>query len=134
MLIKAATACADEAAEAGEERLDSSPIADPLRRGSGLLPGAARARSFPSKQLRLLVGAAAGGGADIDPDQGAERARGAVGGQQGMETPASTASEAAAHIARETEIWKKVIADAGSRLGTREERERQLRQARQSIA
>jgi tripartite-type tricarboxylate transporter receptor subunit TctC len=83
---------------------------------AGLLPGAARARSFPSKQLRLLVGAAAGGGADIDPDQGAERARGAVGGQQGMETPASTASEAAAHIARETEIWKKVIADAGIRL------------------
>jgi tripartite-type tricarboxylate transporter receptor subunit TctC len=37
-------------------------------------------------------------------------------GQQGMETPASTASEAAAHIARETEIWKKVIADAGIRL------------------
>ena len=106
MLIKPATACADEAAEAGEERFDSSPIADPLRRGSGLLPGAARARSFPSKQLRLLVGAAAGGGADIDP----------VGGQQGMEPPASTASEAAAHIARETEIWKKVIADAGIRL------------------
>src|SRR5260370_36364895 len=32
---------------------------------AGLLPGAARARSFPSKPLRLLVGAAAGGGADI---------------------------------------------------------------------
>src|SRR5260370_26199891 len=32
---------------------------------AGLLPGAARAQSFPSKQLRLLVGAAAGGGADI---------------------------------------------------------------------
>ncbi len=37
-------------------------------------------------------------------------------GQQGMETLASTAQEAAAHIARETEIWKKVIADAGVRL------------------
>ena len=32
---------------------------------AGLLPGAARAQSFPSKQLRLLVGAAAGGGADL---------------------------------------------------------------------
>ena len=32
--------------------------------GAGLLPGAARAQPFPSKQLRLLV-AAAGGGADI---------------------------------------------------------------------
>ena len=32
---------------------------------AGLLPGAARAQAFPSKQLRLLVGAAAGGGADI---------------------------------------------------------------------
>ena len=37
-------------------------------------------------------------------------------GQQGMETLAGTAQEAAAHIARETEIWKKVIADAGIRL------------------
>jgi len=37
-------------------------------------------------------------------------------GQQGMETLASTAAEAATHIARETEIWKKVIADAGIRL------------------
>ena len=37
-------------------------------------------------------------------------------GQQGMETLASTRAEAAAHIARETEIWKKVIADAGIRL------------------
>ena len=37
-------------------------------------------------------------------------------GQQGMETLASTQAEAAAHIARETEIWKKVIADAGIRL------------------
>jgi tripartite-type tricarboxylate transporter receptor subunit TctC len=36
--------------------------------------------------------------------------------QQGMETLASTQAEAAAHIARETEIWKKVIADAGIRL------------------
>ena len=36
--------------------------------------------------------------------------------QQGMETLASTAAEASAHIARETEIWKKVIADAGIRL------------------
>jgi hypothetical protein len=33
-----------------------------------------------------------------------------------METLASTQAEAAAHIARETEIWKKVIADAGIRL------------------
>src|SRR3954466_3731994 len=33
--------------------------------------------------------------------------------QQGMETLASTQAEAAAHIARETEIWKKVVADAG---------------------
>ena len=32
---------------------------------AGLLPGAGRAQSFPSKQLRLLVGAAPGGGADI---------------------------------------------------------------------
>ena len=37
-------------------------------------------------------------------------------GQQGMETLGGTADEAAAHIARETEIWKKVIADAGIRL------------------
>ena len=37
-------------------------------------------------------------------------------GQQGMETLASTQAEAAAHIARETGIWKKVIADAGIRL------------------
>jgi len=37
-------------------------------------------------------------------------------GQQGMETLASTQAEVAAHIARETEIWKKVIADAGIRL------------------
>jgi tripartite-type tricarboxylate transporter receptor subunit TctC len=36
--------------------------------------------------------------------------------QQGMETIASTQAEAEAHIARETEIWKKVIADAGIRL------------------
>ena len=36
--------------------------------------------------------------------------------QQGMETLAGTAAEAASHIARETEIWKKVIADAGIRL------------------
>ena len=32
---------------------------------AGLLPGAARAQAFPSKQLRLLVGFAAGGGGDI---------------------------------------------------------------------
>jgi tripartite-type tricarboxylate transporter receptor subunit TctC len=32
---------------------------------AGLLPGAARAQPFPSKQLRLLVGFAAGGGGDI---------------------------------------------------------------------
>jgi tripartite-type tricarboxylate transporter receptor subunit TctC len=37
-------------------------------------------------------------------------------GQQGMETLASTQAEAAAHIAHETEVWKKVIADAGIRL------------------
>ncbi|MCW5735000.1 MAG: tripartite tricarboxylate transporter substrate binding protein [Enhydrobacter sp.] len=37
-------------------------------------------------------------------------------GQQGMETLAGTQTEAAAHIARETEIWRKVIADAGIRL------------------
>jgi len=37
-------------------------------------------------------------------------------GQQGMETLASTQADAAAHIARETGIWKKVIADAGIRL------------------
>jgi tripartite-type tricarboxylate transporter receptor subunit TctC len=36
--------------------------------------------------------------------------------QQGMETIASTQAEAVAHIARETDIWKKVIADAGIRL------------------
>jgi tripartite-type tricarboxylate transporter receptor subunit TctC len=33
--------------------------------------------------------------------------------KQGMETIASTQAEAAAKIASETEIWKKVIADAG---------------------
>ena len=38
-------------------------------------------------------------------------------GQQGMETLGGTADEAAAHIAREIDIWKKVIADAGIRLG-----------------
>jgi tripartite-type tricarboxylate transporter receptor subunit TctC len=37
-------------------------------------------------------------------------------GQQGMETQGGSAEEAANHIARETEIWKKVIADAGIRL------------------
>lgn len=36
--------------------------------------------------------------------------------QQGMETLGGTAEEARSHIARETEIWKKVIADAGIRL------------------
>ena len=36
--------------------------------------------------------------------------------QQGMETIAGTQAEAAGHIARETGIWKKVIADAGIRL------------------
>jgi tripartite-type tricarboxylate transporter receptor subunit TctC len=36
--------------------------------------------------------------------------------QQGMETIAGSSDEAAAHIARETEVWKKVIADAGIRL------------------
>ena len=37
-------------------------------------------------------------------------------GRQGMETLASTQAEAASQIARETEIWKKVIADADIRL------------------
>ncbi len=37
-------------------------------------------------------------------------------GQQGMETIAGTAAEATNHIARETEIWKKVIAEANIRL------------------
>lgn len=37
-------------------------------------------------------------------------------GKHGMETLAGTAAEAATQIARETEIWKKVIADAGIRL------------------
>ncbi len=37
-------------------------------------------------------------------------------GAQGMETLGGTAAEAAAHIARETAIWKKVIADAGIRM------------------
>lgn len=36
--------------------------------------------------------------------------------KQGMETIAGTQAEAAAHIARETEVWKKVIADANIRL------------------
>ena len=51
------------------------------------------------------------------PCPGAQRAevRDAY-GQQGMETLAGTQAEAAAHIARETEVWKKVIADAGIRL------------------
>ncbi|MBX9943007.1 MAG: tripartite tricarboxylate transporter substrate binding protein [Reyranella sp.] len=35
--------------------------------------------------------------------------------QQGMETLGGTSAEAAAHMARETEIWKKVVADAGIR-------------------
>lgn len=35
--------------------------------------------------------------------------------QQGMVTLAGTADEAASHIARETEIWRKVIAEAGIR-------------------
>jgi tripartite-type tricarboxylate transporter receptor subunit TctC len=37
-------------------------------------------------------------------------------GQQGMETIAGTQAEAVNHVAREAEIWKKVIADAGIRL------------------
>ena len=37
-------------------------------------------------------------------------------GQQGMETLGGTMADAAAHISRETEIWKKLIADAGIRL------------------
>jgi tripartite-type tricarboxylate transporter receptor subunit TctC len=37
-------------------------------------------------------------------------------GQQGMVTIASTIDEAANHIARETEVWKKLIADAGIRM------------------
>jgi tripartite-type tricarboxylate transporter receptor subunit TctC len=36
--------------------------------------------------------------------------------QQGMETLGGTADDAKAHIARETEVWKKVIIDAGIRL------------------
>ena len=36
--------------------------------------------------------------------------------QQGMETLGGTTAAAAAHIARETEIWKKLIADADIRL------------------
>ena len=36
--------------------------------------------------------------------------------QQGMETLGGTQAEASAHIARETEIWKKVIADANIRM------------------
>ena len=36
--------------------------------------------------------------------------------KQGIETVAGPQAEAVAHIARETEIWKKVIADAGIRL------------------
>ncbi|MBM3620450.1 MAG: tripartite tricarboxylate transporter substrate binding protein [Alphaproteobacteria bacterium] len=36
--------------------------------------------------------------------------------KQGMETLASTAADATAHIARETEVWRKVIAEAGIRL------------------
>jgi tripartite-type tricarboxylate transporter receptor subunit TctC len=37
-------------------------------------------------------------------------------GQQGMVTLGGTVDEAAAHIVRETEVWKKVIVDAGIRL------------------
>ena len=37
-------------------------------------------------------------------------------GQQGMVTLGGTVDEAAGHIARETEVWKKVIVDAGIRL------------------
>jgi len=36
--------------------------------------------------------------------------------QQGMVTLASSREEAAAHIARETEVWKKLIVDAGIRM------------------
>ena len=36
--------------------------------------------------------------------------------QQGMKTLASCSAAAAGHIARETELWKKVIADTGIRL------------------
>jgi tripartite-type tricarboxylate transporter receptor subunit TctC len=36
--------------------------------------------------------------------------------RQGIEILASTQAEAAAHIARETELWRKVIIDAGIRL------------------
>jgi len=36
--------------------------------------------------------------------------------QQGMETLGGTSAEAAAHIASETGVWKKVIAEAGIRL------------------
>ena len=37
-------------------------------------------------------------------------------GQQGMVTLGGRVDEAAAHIAHETEVWKKVIVDAGIRL------------------
>ena len=36
--------------------------------------------------------------------------------QQGMVTLASSMDETAAHIARETEVWRKLIADAGIRM------------------
>jgi tripartite-type tricarboxylate transporter receptor subunit TctC len=36
--------------------------------------------------------------------------------KQGMETLGGTVADAVAHVAGETEIWKKVIADAGIRL------------------
>ena len=36
--------------------------------------------------------------------------------RHGMVTLAGTADEASAYIARETEVWRKVIADAGIRM------------------
>jgi tripartite-type tricarboxylate transporter receptor subunit TctC len=65
MLIEAATACADEAAEAGSNVVMHRRSLIQSAAAAGLLPGAARAQSFPSKQLRLLVGAPADGGTEI---------------------------------------------------------------------
>ena len=57
------------------------------------------------------------GPAQRDPDQGAQGARGAGGLRPaGHGDDRQHEAEAAAHIARETEVWKKVIADAGIRL------------------
>src|SRR5258708_4052287 len=67
---------------------------------AGLLPGAARAQSFPSKQLRLLVGAAAGRGrATLAPPivagqtPGARRAEGMDYGTSGVGSAGHLAGE-----------------------------------------